>query len=70
MMQLRPETHAHLGWRPVSGFGFARQITLVRLAAAEIPWVAQALPVVFRKVEERWQAVQASNGSARRSARG
>lgn len=57
MMQLRPETHAHLGWRPVSGFGFARQITLVPLAAAEIPWVAQALPVVFRKVEERWQAV-------------
>jgi len=57
MTQLRPETHAHLGWRPESGFGFARQMALVPLATAEIPRVAQALPVLFRKVEGRWQAM-------------
>ena len=57
MMQLRPETHSHLGWRPVSGFGFARRMTLVPLAAAEIARVSQVLPVVFRKAEGCWQAV-------------
>jgi hypothetical protein len=57
MTQLSPETHAHLGWRPASGFGFARQVTLVPLATAEISRVAQVLPVVFRKAEARWQAV-------------
>ena len=57
MTQLRPEAHSHLGWRPASGFGFARQVTLVPLAAAEISRVAQVLPVVFRKAEDRWQAV-------------
>ena len=57
MMQLRPESHAHLGWRPASSFGFARRVTLVPLAVAEIARVAQVLPVLFRKVDDRWQAV-------------
>ena len=57
MTQLRPETHAHVGWRPASGFGFARQVTLVPLATAEIARVAQVLPVVFREAENRWEAV-------------
>lgn len=57
MIQLRVETHSHLGWRPVSGFGFARQMAVVPLAAAEIGRVAQALPVLFQKADERWQAV-------------
>lgn len=57
MTQLCPETHSHLGWRPATGFGFARQMAVVPLAAAEIARVAQALPVVFHKVGARWQAV-------------
>jgi len=57
MTPLRPDTHAHLGWRPASGFGFARQIALVPLAATEIGRVAQVMPVAFRKNEARWGAV-------------
>ena len=57
MTQLTPKTHSHLGWRPASGFGFARQMALLPLATAEIARVAQVLPVVFCKAEERWQAV-------------
>lgn len=57
MTQLRPETHSHLGWRPATGFGFARRMSIVPLAADEIVRVAQALPVAFYKAGERWQAV-------------
>lgn len=57
MTQLRAEAHSHLGWRPATGFGFARQMAVVPLASAEIARVAQALPVVFRRADERWQAV-------------
>lgn len=57
MTQLRPETHSHLGWRPATGFGFARRMAVVPLAAAEIARVAQALPVLFYKLGARWQAV-------------
>jgi len=57
MTPLRPETHAHLGWRAASGFGFARQIALVPLAATEIGRVAQVMPVAFRKRDTRWEAV-------------
>jgi hypothetical protein len=34
MMQLSPETHSNLGWRLAIGFGFARQMAVVPLAAA------------------------------------
>lgn len=57
MTALSPDTHDHLGWRPAKGFGFARQMAVVPLAAAEISRVAQALPVVFQKADDRWQAV-------------
>lgn len=57
MTQLRPETHSHLGWRPATGFGFARQMAVVPLAAAEIARVAQALPVLFSETDGRWQTV-------------
>lgn len=57
MQSLRPDRHGHLGWRPAGGFGFARQTAVVPLAAAEIARVAQALPVLFRKPGDDWQAV-------------
>lgn len=57
MTPLSSETHSHLGWRPVTGFGFARQMTCVPLAVAEVARVAQVLPVLFRKVADGWQAV-------------
>lgn len=57
MTRLSPETHSHLGWRPVTGFGFARQMAVVPLATAEIARVAQALPVLFSKAGECWQPV-------------
>ncbi|MDC1399288.1 SapC family protein [Yoonia sp.] len=57
MMLLCPEIHSHLGWRPASSFAFARRLALVPVAVAEIARVAQVLPVLFRKVEDRWQAV-------------
>lgn len=57
MTQLRPETHSDLGWRPATGFGFARRMAVVPLAAAEIARVAQVLPVLFYKAGGRWQAV-------------
>ncbi|PWL33439.1 SapC family protein [Marivita sp. XM-24bin2] len=57
MTGLSPGTHAHMGWRPAKGFGFARGTTLVPIAVAELPRVAQAMPVVFAKVEDQWQAL-------------
>jgi hypothetical protein len=57
MIHLRPETHSHLGWRPAKGFGFAREMAMVPLAATEISRVAQSLPVLFGHRAGRWQAV-------------
>jgi len=57
MAVISPTTHSYLGWRPAAGFGFAGDVTLVPLATAEFARVAQMLPVVFRKAEDRWQAV-------------
>jgi len=57
MTPICPEIHSLLGWHPASSFGFARKLMLVPVAVAEIARVAQVLPVLFRKVEDRWQAV-------------
>lgn len=57
MIPLTFHTHGHLGWRQVAGFGFARQWALQPLAMDEIRRVAQGMPVMFRQVDDRWQAV-------------
>lgn len=57
MRSLAPDIHSGLAWRPVTGFGFARPMAVVPLAVAEMSRVAQALPVLFYKAGERWQAV-------------
>lgn len=57
MTALSPDTYANLGWRPAKGFGFARGTALVPIAVAELPWVAQVMPVVFAKAEGQWQAL-------------
>ena len=57
MTILSPETHADLGWRPAKGFHFAREVAMVPVALAELPRVAQAMPVAFSKSEGRWQAL-------------
>lgn len=57
MTALSPDKHAHLGWRPAKGFGFARGTALVPIAVAELPRVAQAMPVAFAKAEGQWQAL-------------
>lgn len=57
MTALSPDTHGHLGWRPAKGFGFAQSTALVPIAVAELPRVAQAMPVVFAQAEGLWQAL-------------
>ena len=57
MTILSPTTHGDLGWRPARGFGFARGVALVPVALAELPRVAQAMPVAFSKSDRRWQAL-------------
>lgn len=57
MTTLSPDKHAHLGWWPAEGFGFAHGTALVPIAVAELPRVAQAMPVVFSKTEREWQAL-------------
>lgn len=57
MTALGPDTHAHLGWQPAKGFGFARGTALVPIAVAELSRVAQAMPVLFSKTESEWQAL-------------
>ena len=57
MTPLLPETHGHLGWRRIAGFGFARRRALQPLALDEIRRVAQGIPVMFRRVQGHWQAV-------------
>ncbi|WP_063465520.1 SapC family protein [Ectothiorhodospira sp. BSL-9] len=57
MTPLVLETHGHLGWRRAAGFGFARHLALQPLALDEIRRVAQGMPVMFRRVDECWQAV-------------
>ncbi|WP_445003258.1 SapC family protein [Halomonas mongoliensis] len=53
---LHPSTHSHLGWRQFSGFRFARHVTLQPLAVAEIPRVAQVMPVAFLRQGQAWRA--------------
>lgn len=60
---LHPSTHGHLGWRQFAGFQFARHVTLQPLAVAEIPRVAQVMPVVFLRQGQAWRAA-AVMGSA------
>lgn len=57
MQPLQANLHGHLGWCPARDFAFARQTTVVPLAAAEIARVAQGLPVLFQKRGGQWQAV-------------
>jgi len=51
------ETHASFGWRPATGFGFARRTALVPLATAEVGRAARVMPVAFRLAAGRWQPV-------------
>ncbi len=51
------ETHRDLGFRPVTGFSFARRVTRLPLAVWEIVHTAQAMPVIFEQHQGRWQAV-------------
>lgn len=57
------ETHKALGWRKVVGYHFARHVTLQPVAVAEIPRVAQVMPVVFLRQGQAWRAA-AVMGSA------
>lgn len=57
MTALSPDTHGHLGWRPARGFGFAQSTALVPIAVAELPRVAQAMPVVFAQAKGQWHAL-------------
>ena len=51
------ETHRDLGFRPETGFLFARRVTRLPLAVWEIGRIAQAMPVIFEQHQGRWQAV-------------
>lgn len=53
---LHPSTHSQRGWRQFSGFQFARHVTLQPLAVAEIPLVAQVMPVAFLRQGQAWRA--------------
>lgn len=57
VIPIRPDTHGHLGWSPVTGFSFARGLTVLPLATWEIARAAQAMPVVFERQNGRWQTV-------------
>ncbi len=57
MIPVRQDTHCDLGWSRAVGFGFARSVTTVAVATSEIPRVAQVMPVVFRKRDNRWETV-------------
>ena len=63
MTPLSVETHGHLGFRPATGFSFARRVTALPLAVWEIVRTAQAMPVVFEQRDGRWQAVAVMGSS-------
>lgn len=57
MSEVNADQFALLGWRAAKGYGFARRVSLVPLAVAEITRVSQVMTVAFRKVVDRWEAV-------------
>lgn len=57
MVKLSVDIHGSLGWRRAQGYGFARDISLVPIAAEELQALAQDIPVAFRKRGDQWQAV-------------
>lgn len=57
MRELTPEGYEQAGWRPASGFGFARRLALQPLAVDEVGRVADGMPVAFRQHAGCWQAV-------------
>lgn len=57
MTVLRIQDHGDQGWRPARGFGFARHRALQPLAVDEVGRVSDGMPVAFRQLDGRWQAV-------------
>ncbi|WP_018952333.1 SapC family protein [Thioalkalivibrio sp. AKL12] len=57
MTVLSIQDHGDQGWRQPRGFGFARQHALQPLAVDEVGRVSDGMPVAFRQLDGRWQAV-------------